>query len=105
MFENVGLNSAKILSERGGHLTGSVEVAADKLKDGMTTAAFQFKDGMTQLKDGMTQLKDGMTNLAVFGGGSLVVSAIVLSATALTGLWWWLDYKKEDAKKDDAKKG
>ncbi len=42
MLENVGLNSAKILSERGDHVAGSVEVAADKLKDGMTTLGFQL---------------------------------------------------------------
>lgn len=45
-----------------------------------------------------------MTNLAVFGGGSVVVSAIVLCVAALTGLTWWLDFKNDDAKKDDAKK-
>jgi hypothetical protein len=41
MFENVGLNAAKILCGENRE-AGSVEVAADKLKDGMTILGFQL---------------------------------------------------------------
>lgn len=65
VFENVGVNSAKILSERGDHVAGSVEVAADKLKDGMTTSAFQLKDGMTTLG---FQLRGSVVLLGIMAG-------------------------------------